>query len=107
MEDITEALWGTKVSPSTVSKLNQEIYERIEQWRSQPLQGSYPYVFISRSPLSFKQVVPFSGCFVDNEAARFSARVEVDDASLFPLSRSRPGESFRVLFPCLEQCLVA
>jgi transposase-like protein len=46
VEDITEALWGTKVSPSTVSKLNQEIYERIEQWRNKPLQGEYPYVFL-------------------------------------------------------------
>ena len=46
VEDITEALWGTKVSPSTVSKLNQEIYERIEQWRNQRLSGTYPYVFM-------------------------------------------------------------
>jgi len=46
VEDITEALWGTKVSPSTVSKLNQDIYERIEQWRNQPLQGTFPYVFL-------------------------------------------------------------
>ena len=46
VEDITEALWGMNVSPSTVSKLNQEIYERIEQWRNQPLQGSFPYVFL-------------------------------------------------------------
>jgi len=46
VEDITEALWGTKVSPSTVSKLNQDIYERIEQWRNQPLQRSFPYVFL-------------------------------------------------------------
>jgi transposase-like protein len=27
VEDITEALWGTRVSPGTVSKLNQKIYE--------------------------------------------------------------------------------
>ena len=27
VEDITEALWGTRVSPSTVSELNQKIYE--------------------------------------------------------------------------------
>jgi hypothetical protein len=33
-EDITEVLWGSKVSPSRVSKLNQEIYERIEKWRN-------------------------------------------------------------------------
>lgn len=29
VEDITEALWGTRVSPSTVSELNQQLYERI------------------------------------------------------------------------------
>ena len=26
VEDITEALWGTRVSPSTVSNLNKKIY---------------------------------------------------------------------------------
>ena len=26
VEDITEALWGTKVSPSTISKLNKKVY---------------------------------------------------------------------------------
>ncbi len=26
VQDITEALWGTKVSPGTVSKLNQKVY---------------------------------------------------------------------------------
>jgi putative transposase len=30
VEDITEALWGTRVSSSTVSELNQQLYERIE-----------------------------------------------------------------------------
>lgn len=37
VEDITEVLWGTKVSLGTVSKLNQEIHERIEKWRNRPL----------------------------------------------------------------------
>jgi len=30
VEDITEALWGTRVSPSTVSELNKKIYSQIE-----------------------------------------------------------------------------
>ena len=30
VEDITEALWGTKVSPGTISKLNQNVYKSIE-----------------------------------------------------------------------------
>jgi transposase-like protein len=37
VEDITEALWGTRVSPGTVSKLNQKIYEKIDAWRTRPL----------------------------------------------------------------------
>jgi putative transposase len=45
VEDITEALWGERVSSATVSRLNQELYERIEQWRNRPIQGRHAYVF--------------------------------------------------------------
>lgn len=41
VEDITEALWGVKVSPSTVSELNQKIYGQIEEWRNQPIRGGH------------------------------------------------------------------
>jgi transposase-like protein len=46
VEDITEALWGTRVSPSTVSELNQKIAGQIEQWRSRPIEGEHPYVYL-------------------------------------------------------------
>jgi transposase-like protein len=46
VEDITEVLWGTRVSSSTVSEMNQKIYERIEQWRMRPLEGEHPYVML-------------------------------------------------------------
>jgi transposase-like protein len=46
VEDITEALWGTRVSPSTVSKLNQKIYKKIDVWRNRQLTRSYPYVYL-------------------------------------------------------------
>jgi len=46
VEDITEALWGTKVSPSTVSELNKKIYVKIDAWRKRPLEGDYPYVYL-------------------------------------------------------------
>jgi len=46
VEDITEALWGTRVSPSTVSELNQKIYAQIEAWRNRPIEGTHPYVFL-------------------------------------------------------------
>ena len=32
VEDITGALWGARVSPSTVSNLNRKIYAKIEAW---------------------------------------------------------------------------
>lgn len=46
VEDITEALWGTRVSSGTVSKLNQKVYKHIERWRIQPIQGEYAYVYL-------------------------------------------------------------
>jgi len=47
VEDITEALWGAKVSPSTISELNKKAYVHIEEWRNRPLQGNkYPYVYV-------------------------------------------------------------
>ncbi len=46
VEDITAALWGTKVSPSTVSELNQKVYQQIEQWRNKPIEGEHPYVYL-------------------------------------------------------------
>jgi transposase-like protein len=46
VEDITEALWGTRVSPSTVSQLNQKIYTQIEAWRNRPIEGEHAYVYL-------------------------------------------------------------
>ena len=47
VEDITEALWGSKVSPSTISELNKKAYVHIEDWRNRHLQGErYPYVYV-------------------------------------------------------------
>jgi transposase-like protein len=46
VEDITEALWGTRVSPSTVSELNQKIAGQIEAWRNQRIEGEHAYIFL-------------------------------------------------------------
>ena len=46
VEDITEALWGTKVSPGTISNLNKKAYENIEKWRNRPLTEKYPYIYV-------------------------------------------------------------
>ena len=46
VEDITEALWGTRVSPSTVSNLNKKIYAKIEAWRNRRIEGEHPYLYL-------------------------------------------------------------
>jgi len=51
VEDITEALWGTKVSSGTVSRLNGKIYETIEKWRISPIEGEHPYVYLNGSSM--------------------------------------------------------
>lgn len=39
VKDITEALWGTCASPSTLNELNQKGYPQIDDWRNKPIQG--------------------------------------------------------------------
>jgi transposase-like protein len=46
IEDVTEALWGMKVSAGTVSDLNQKMYDRIDAWRNEPIKGKYAYVYL-------------------------------------------------------------
>ena len=46
VEDIPEALWGTRVSSGTVSRLNQKIYRHIEAWRNRTIEGEFPYLFL-------------------------------------------------------------
>src|SRR4029450_11527799 len=49
VEDMTEALWGTRVSSGTVSRLNQKIYRHIDAWRNRAIDGEFPYLFLDRS----------------------------------------------------------
>ena len=46
VEDITEALWGARVSAGTISNLNKKIYGDIEEWRNRPLEAEYPYIYM-------------------------------------------------------------
>ena len=46
VEDITEALWGTRVSASTVSELNKKLYLRLDEWLNRPIEGEHSYVFL-------------------------------------------------------------
>lgn len=46
VEDISEALWGARVSSGTISNLNQKVYAQIEVWRNRSLEVMYPYVYL-------------------------------------------------------------
>jgi transposase-like protein len=46
VEDITEALWGTRVRPGTVSNLNKKIYATIDEGRHRRIEREHPCVFL-------------------------------------------------------------
>ncbi len=46
VEDITEALLGSRVSPGSVSNLNKMIYVKIEAWRHRPIAVDHPYLYL-------------------------------------------------------------
>ena len=46
IEDVSEMLWGAGVSAGTVSNLNEKAFESVEAWRTRPLSGGYPYLFV-------------------------------------------------------------
>lgn len=46
VEEVTKMLWDEGVSAGTVSNLNQEAFERVDEWRERPLTSRYPYVYV-------------------------------------------------------------
>ena len=46
VEDITDALWGSRVSPSTISEMNQKVAVQIDEWRNRKLDGDHGYVWL-------------------------------------------------------------
>ena len=46
IEDVSEILWSSGVSASTVSNLNEKAFEAVEAWRNRPLERAYPYVYV-------------------------------------------------------------
>ena len=44
VEGIAEALWGTRVGPGTVSKLDKKIHARIDEWRHRKIEGTHPWL---------------------------------------------------------------
>jgi transposase-like protein len=76
VEDITEALWGTRVSSGTVSNLNKKVYNHIERWRIQKIEGDFAYVYLDGIVLKrswggeIKNVSVLSAIGVDSDGYR-------------------------------------
>ncbi|WP_298033948.1 transposase [uncultured Desulfovibrio sp.] len=46
VENITGALWGRRANLGAITGLNQNISERVEEWRKRPLVAEYPCVSV-------------------------------------------------------------
>jgi len=46
VSDIFDNIYGKHYSKTSISKMNQEFIEEVEQWRNRPLKGHYPVLVI-------------------------------------------------------------
>lgn len=46
VEGITDALWGTRVSPGTISNLHKKVYKKMRHGGTSLLRGVFPYVYL-------------------------------------------------------------
>ncbi|KFI75026.1 putative transposase [Bifidobacterium mongoliense DSM 21395] len=46
VDDISQALWGSRMPSQTLSDQLKRVYADIDRWRNTPLQQPYPYVFM-------------------------------------------------------------
>ena len=94
VEDITQALWGTRVSASTVSDLNQKIYGKIEGGASSRWWAGFPTFFLDGLWLKRSW-----GGEVKNDLGAGSDRGLADRVSRGPRGgrgrEGRPGEAGR------------
>ena len=76
IEDASEILWGAGVSAGTVSNLNEKAFESVDAWRTRPLSGGYPYLFVDGIYLkrswggSYENVAVMAAIGVNSEGRR-------------------------------------
>ena len=46
VDDISQLLWGERMPSQTLSDKLKKAYGDIDSWRTRPLEGEYPYVFM-------------------------------------------------------------
>lgn len=46
VDDISQLLWGERMPSQTLSDKLKKVYGDIDSWRTRPLEGECPYVFM-------------------------------------------------------------
>ncbi len=54
MDDLVQAMGGDRVSKSQVSRLCEEIDERVDVFLTQPINGEWPYLWIDATYLKLR-----------------------------------------------------
>ena len=67
MADVTEALMGESVGRSTVSRVAKRLDQAVEELRSQPIEGSHPYLYLDATFLDTRRHGHFPELSVDDE----------------------------------------
>ncbi|SHF98162.1 Transposase, Mutator family [Loktanella atrilutea] len=57
MDDLVQAMGGTGISKSQVSRLCEEIDERVDAFLTRPIEGEWPYLWIDATYLKVRQGV--------------------------------------------------
>ena len=55
MDDLVQAMGGTGISKSQVSRLCEEIDERVDAFLTRPIEGEWPYLWIDATYLKVRQ----------------------------------------------------
>ena len=90
IQDVSEILWGSSVSPATVSKLNREAFGAVDEWRHRRLEGDYPYVYLDGTYIKRNWGGAYEGVAV-LVAIGVNAEGSVNSLSHFRQPGSRPS----------------
>jgi len=55
VDDLVKAMGGTGISKSQVSRLCEDIDERVQAFLSRPIEGSWPYLWIDATYLKSRK----------------------------------------------------
>lgn len=91
VDDLVEAMGGTGVSKSQVSRLYEEIHERVGAFLNRPLEGDWPYLWIDATYVKTRQagrivnvaVIVAVGVNADGRRAVLGMDIGASEAEVF------------------------